>query len=241
MTQSDLVSYQDIFSAVADLAWNPHDLRKSVAAHEGTDMPDPSLDKEIVAKISRYLRALTVEEMEKYLASRPADKVAQWAGILGEDVTEYLKRAKGTYSGDLLCLYFLAQRMTSNFRVWLPGKNQCIAITTLRSRGAGHFNIAVTDDPEKEMDMDVDSMPKAAVYKKRFFPIIKATHTRSKGVSFSTGSNVTSPIPAENRGTKVPPRNQSAQRALGLPKPGERSRSPSPVRSSSPGAGPSGR
>ena len=68
--------------------------------------------------------------------------------------------------------------------------------------------------------MDVDS---PIVAKKLFFPDLKYTAALRKGVTISDADNKVEQVAAVGRMSPTPPRDQSAQRALGTPMPGESS------------------
>jgi len=201
---SSFVNHKDAFSAVASLCWSQKNLCTAAGLPDSADdIYTERQREEAVAKISVHLRALAVRRMEKHFKD---GHTAKCSAAIGQDMNEYVKNVKTTeYPGDLFCLWALAQEISSNIRVWLPGDKRCIFIGGSENRKA--YNMVIARDADS---MAIDGSRAHA--ETLFLPVLKYKDSLRKSLTISEAENKVVEIAAVGRMAPTPPRMSNAAR-----------------------------
>jgi len=141
--RSASAGFEDVFSAVALVAYKSTTIRRARdTAHEHVQ----DLNEQIKLA-GLQLRAVTAAEISTYYSySKRLDKCQTITRLLGEGIEAYVDRVRSAaYSGDLICVFFLARFLKRNFRVWLPGAGSLFIPHNYRSEnGRSAYNLILT-------------------------------------------------------------------------------------------------
>lgn len=189
----------DLFSAVCSIVWRPQHIIEAVHAVVKVTTPaaPPPTYDEALPEAAKQLRMLAASQIAHYYKTDRRSQ--QLFETLNETAEQYVERLRTDYPGDLLCLWFFANYLKVNFRIWLPKEKDGLPgeekkpfflsgsdISTQSPRTQPAYNLAVTSEDKME-----DGEKPAERFQLQFFPLV------GKEVGF-TGQRRVASVPMQD-------------------------------------------
>jgi len=184
---SSSVGFADLFSAVALVAYRSATIRK--AREPDTAHEQVQAMNEQIKLAGLQLRAVAAAEISTYYSKpKRKDECDKMAKLLGMPIETYVDRLRSAdssgdmYSGDLLCVYFLARFLEKNFRVWLPSVGSLfVPHNPYSENGRTAYNIILT------AEAPTHGSPPATTYQAMWFPTQRPTSMAAPAIGSGGG------------------------------------------------------